>query len=142
MGRKRPREKAEAEIDVGAFADIAFLLIIFFILTTSIVRSTGQEVELPQAQTPENKKVDDKTPTVNLLEDKILFGEDEENMDEISIDALRADLLARNLREAEESERMVVLEVGEDVAYDRYFKTVSMISDVGGIIAIVEEVEE
>ena len=37
---------------------------------------------------------------------------------------------------------MVVLEVGEEVNYDRYFKMVSMISDAGGIIAIVEEVEE
>ncbi len=142
MGRKRTREKAEAEIDVGAFADIAFLLIIFFILTTSIVRSTGRELELPQAQTPENKSVDEKTPTVNLLEDKILFGEDEENMEEITLDELRANLLGRGLKEAEESDRMVVLEVGEEVNYDRYFKMVSMISDAGGIIAIVEEVEE
>ena len=142
MGRKRKREKTEAEIDVGAFADIAFLLIIFFILTTSIVRSTGRELELPQAQTPENKKVDEKTPTVNLLVDQILYGEDEDTMEEITLDGLRATLLSRNLREAEEAERMVVLEVGEEVNYDRYFKMVSMISDVGGIIAIVEEVDE
>ncbi len=142
MGRKRQREKEDAEIDVGAFADIAFLLIIFFILTTSIVRSTGRELELPQAQTPENKSVDEKTPTINLLEDKILFGEDEDNMEEIAFDALRLELLKKNMQEAEEKDRMVVLEVGEEVNYDRYFKMVSMVSDLGGIIALVEETEE
>jgi biopolymer transport protein ExbD len=141
MARCRKREKAEAEIDVGAFADIAFLLIIFFILTTSISRMTGQEVTLPQAQTPQNKQVDDRTPTVNVLEDKILFGESEEKMDEITLEGLRAELVQLDLHTAEETRRMIVLEVAEDVEYDRFFKVVTLIADMGGIVALVEDEE-
>jgi biopolymer transport protein ExbD len=141
MARKRTREKADAEIDVGAFADIAFLLIIFFILTTSISRPTGQEVSLPQAQTPQNKKVDERTPTINVLENKILFGESEDKMQEIQPEALRMELVKRDLHNAEESKRMIVLEVGEEVDYDRFFKIVTMIADSGGIVALVEDVK-
>jgi biopolymer transport protein ExbD len=141
MARKRTREKADAEIDVGAFADIAFLLIIFFILTTSISRPSGQEVSLPQAQTPQNKKVDERTPTINVLENKILFGESEDKMQEIQPEALRMELVKRDLHNAEESKRMIVLEVGEEVDYDRFFKIVTMIADSGGIVALVEDVK-
>jgi biopolymer transport protein ExbD len=141
MARKRTREKADAEIDVGAFADIAFLLIIFFILTTSISRPSGQEVSLPQAQTPQNKQVDERTPTINVLENKILFGESEDKMQEIQPEALRMELVKRDLHNAAESKRMIVLEVGEEVDYDRFFKIVTMIADSGGIVALVEDVK-
>ena len=139
MARLRKKEKADAEIDVGAFADIAFLLIIFFILTTSIMRPTGREVTIPQAQTPQNKQVDDKTPSINVLPDKLLFGMDEASMKDISMDGLRVELAKMNLLEAEDTKRMIVLEVGEDVAYDLYYKVVTMISEAGGIVALVED---
>ena len=102
---------------------------------------TGQEVTLPQAQTPQNKQVDDRTPTVNVLEDKILFGESEEKMDEITLEGLRAELVQLDLHTAEETRRMIVLEVAEDVEYDRFFKVVTLIADMGGIVALVEDEE-
>jgi len=139
MARSKTREKAEAEIDVGAFADIAFLLIIFFILTTSIMRPTGREVLIPQAQTPENKQTDDKTPSVNVLPDKLLFGLDEASMKEITFDGLRDELSKLNLLDAEDTDRMIILEVGDEVEYDRYYKVVVLISEAGGIIALVED---
>jgi len=139
MARRRTRERADADIDVGAFADIAFLLIIFFILTTSFLRPVGQEVSIPQAQTPENREVDERTPTVNLLPDKILFGEEEANMEELSLDELRSRLFAMNLRGAEDKDRMIVLEISEEIDYEGYFQVVTLISDAGGIVAIVEE---
>ncbi|MCC5848399.1 MAG: biopolymer transporter ExbD [Verrucomicrobia bacterium] len=138
MNRRRKREKPDAEIDVGAFADIAFLLIIFFILTTSIMRSTGQEVSLPQAQTPEDRQVDEKTPSVNILADRILFGEDEENMDRVSLEELRSKLFQLNMHDAEDQDRMIIVEVAEEVTYEMYFRVVTLISDAGGIVALVE----
>lgn len=139
MSRIRKREKAEADIDVGAFADIAFLLIIFFILTTSILRTTGQEVNMPQAQTPEDRQVDERTPSVNLTGNIILFGEDEDNMEEVTLEQLRSKLFRMNLHDAEDQERMVVLEISGEVTYDQYFKVVTLISSAGGIVALMEE---
>lgn len=139
MARLRKKKELDVEIDVGAFADIAFLLIIFFILTTSLVKTTGQEVSIPSAQTPPDKQVEDKTPTINLLAEQILFGEDEESMEEIELEKLEMLLLSMDLDTAEDKDRMVVLEVSEDVVYDRYFKVVTLISRAGGIVAMVEE---
>jgi biopolymer transport protein ExbD len=141
MGRLRKKKELDVEVDVGAFADIAFLLIIFFILTTSLTKTTGQQVEIPSAQTPPEKQVDEKTPTINLLADSILFGEDEESMEDIGLEELETILLAKELDKAEETKRMVVLEVAEDVIYDRYFKVVTLISRAGGIVAMVEDSE-
>lgn len=141
MARLRAKKDPNTEIDVGAFADIAFLLIIFFILTTSLVKTTGKEVSIPTAQTPPDKQVEEKTPSINLLENQIMFGEDEESMEEISLEDLKAQLLTRNMHQAEDSDRMVVLEVGTEVIYDRYFEVVTLISEAGGIVAMVEDAE-
>ena len=138
MARLRKREKGEAEIDVGAFADIAFLLIIFFILTTSIIRSTGQEVSIPQAETPEDRQVDDRTPSVNVLSDRLLFGPDEESMERVTLEELRRALFRKEMHDAEDQERMIILEVAEDVTYERYFQVVTLISEAGGIVALME----
>ena len=136
---KRRRKTIEAEIDVGAFADIAFLLIIFFILTTSFVRPLGQEVSIPQTETPENREVDEQTPSVNVTANTIRFGETEDSMEEITLERLRDKLFQMNLMNAENQDRMIVLEVADEVTYERYFQVVTLISDAGGIVAIVEE---
>jgi biopolymer transport protein ExbD len=62
-------------------------------------------------------------------------------MQEIQPEALRMELVKRDLHNAEESKRMIVLEVGEEVDYDRFFKIVTMIADSGGIVALVEDVK-
>ena len=43
------RTKQAADVDLVAFADVAFLLIIFFILTTTFVKNQGQLLEMPSA---------------------------------------------------------------------------------------------
>ncbi len=144
MARLRKKRDLDVDVDVGAFADIAFLLIIFFILTTSLVKTTGQEVSIPTAQTPPEKTKEEKTPTINLLSDKILFGEDEESMEEIEYPKLESILFSMDLTKEgiEASDRMVILEVGGDVKYERYYQVVTLISRAGGIVAMVEEAGE
>ena len=73
MSRRR-RGRADAEIDVTAFSDIAFLLIIFFILTTTFVKPFGHKMEIPAGSSDPAEK-DETVPTVVLRGDKILYGE-------------------------------------------------------------------
>ncbi|MGB9590400.1 MAG: ExbD/TolR family protein, partial [Candidatus Hydrothermia bacterium] len=47
--RKREREE-EAEIPTASMADIAFLLIIFFMVTTVFAREKGLKLLLPERQ--------------------------------------------------------------------------------------------
>lgn len=122
-------------------SDISFLLIIFFILTTTLAKPTGRAVDIPSASPPDQQKqTQDKTPTINVLADRILFaiGQQDGNGTEISMPELKGELIKQAFATRPEKERMVVVEVADDVDWDRYFKVVTMIAETGGIVALVE----
>ncbi|MBQ46430.1 MAG: biopolymer transporter ExbD [Zetaproteobacteria bacterium] len=56
--RKRFKKKAaeEAGIDMTPMLDIVFILLIFFIVTTSFVKESGIDVNRPSAATAEKKE--------------------------------------------------------------------------------------
>lgn len=51
--RKTLRGGSEVSINMGPLIDMVFLLLIFFVVTTSFVRETGIEVQRSQADTAE-----------------------------------------------------------------------------------------
>ena len=54
--RKRSREQEDAAIDMTPMLDIVFIMLIFFIVTTSFVKESGIDVNRPGAQTAERKE--------------------------------------------------------------------------------------
>ncbi|MDH3646716.1 MAG: biopolymer transporter ExbD [Gammaproteobacteria bacterium] len=51
MARKHATIDEETEINVTPMLDVVFIMLIFFIVTTSFVRETGIDVRRPDAQT-------------------------------------------------------------------------------------------
>jgi len=51
MLRKRRKQQEEAGIDLTPMLDIVFIMLIFFIVTTSFIKETGIEVNRPNAAT-------------------------------------------------------------------------------------------
>ncbi len=49
MARKRNRETEEASVDMTPMLDIVFIMLIFFIVTTSFVKEAGIEINRPKA---------------------------------------------------------------------------------------------
>ncbi len=49
MARKPVREAETAEIDITPMMDIVFIMLIFFIVTTSFVKEAGIDVNKPEA---------------------------------------------------------------------------------------------
>jgi biopolymer transport protein ExbD len=49
MARKETREEEEAAIDMTPMLDIVFIMLIFFIVSTSFLKEAGVEVEKPKA---------------------------------------------------------------------------------------------
>ena len=49
MARKQKREEEEATIDMTPMLDIVFIMLIFFIVTTSFVKEAGIQVNKPKA---------------------------------------------------------------------------------------------
>ena len=52
-----PRRKGAPEVNAGSMADIAFLLLIFFLVTTTIETDAGLDRMLPPLEPPENPPV-------------------------------------------------------------------------------------
>jgi len=126
-------------LDLTSFSDIANLLIIFFILTTSMVHPFGRPMEMPSSQKPldQNKKSD--TPTINLLTDRIMFSEGEGKERELTMDELRVELWRRKFNEQDEKHKVVVVETSPEITYERYFQVATAVAGAGGVVALVTE---
>ncbi len=133
MNLKR-REQANSAIDVGSFADIAFLLIIFFILTTTFTKIAGNTIEIPSGSS-EDSEVEQKQIAVTLSAESILYGE---GVKSISIDELRVALAKEKFETREPDAMMVVLETDGAVLYERYFQVVMAINDSGGVLTLID----
>lgn len=55
LGRRPPRQD-EAQVDLTPMLDIVFIMLIFFIVTSSFVRESGVEVNRPQATNVANQQ--------------------------------------------------------------------------------------
>jgi len=53
---KRRRSSDTIELNMGPLIDLVFLLLIFFLVTTTFVKETGLEVHRPTAKTAERKE--------------------------------------------------------------------------------------
>jgi len=128
---------------MGPFADIAFLLIIFFILATSLMQPMGRRIDMPassESQSTEEKK----TLTIELQPGAILFGRSEENLDPVTEDELTLQLAKLELAEKKEQDRIIVVKTGKGVPYRRFFQVMTAVSHAGGMATLLqeEEVEE
>ena len=140
MARKR-KDRPSAEIETGSFSDISFLLIIFFVLTTTLAKPTGRLVEVPSAAPPEQQKSSNEAaqPSVHVLADRYVYSADGKgDGEETTLPALKGELLKLGLAAREPKDRMVVVEVADDVEWDRYFKVVTLVAETGGVVALVE----
>ncbi len=53
--RRRHRQEEDTEINITPMLDIVFIMLIFFIVTTSFVKETGIDVSRPSASTAKQK---------------------------------------------------------------------------------------
>jgi biopolymer transport protein ExbD len=128
-----PKRKRDSTVPTDSLSDIAFLLIIFFILTTSIRRLTGFTTEMPTAQKSQQQQTE-KTPTVSLTQSGIKF-----DSQDVTVAVLREKLAALNLPSKKETDRIVILETNGKVPYQEYFEALAAISGAGGIVGILTE---
>ncbi len=127
------KDKPSGDVDLTAFSDLAFLLIVFFVLTTTFIRPQGVSLAIPSKTTDPENVPQQEIPTVHLTEERVVF----ENRP-TTIEGLRQRLFDMKLPDREEKDRMIILEPSPGVSFERYFIVVTAISRAGGILAIVE----
>jgi biopolymer transport protein ExbD len=139
MSRKsRGQEKKHREgtIPTDSFSDIAFLLIIYFLVATSLVKIKSITADLPSGDKQAQAQTE-KTPTVNLRGGEIFFDDKQ-----VSFQELEARLAALDLPNQEGAKRVILLESTRDTPYGSYFQTLAAISASGGLVALVQEEEK
>ncbi len=130
---KRKKSKEQPTVPTDSVSDIAFLLIIFFILTTSIRKLTGFETDIPAAQQQQQQQ-EEKTPTIKLHDNGLSF-----NDQPMDMAGLRAALLVLKLPSKPEDKRVIVLDAAKGVKYQNYYETMAAISGAGGVVGIMTD---
>ena len=121
-------------IPVDSFSDIAFLLLIYFFLATTLIRMQGFTAQMPAGEKSQTQQKD-KTPIVNIREGQMFL-----NDKPVDLDGLRAGLGELKLDKEEGEDKIVLLESSGKVPYQTYHAVMAAISKAGGIIGLIEEV--
>ena len=133
----RKKQLGQDAIPTTSLADMMFLLLIFFIMTTTLSRVTGFVSEMP-AGSSASQSGGDKTPTVTIQGEEIKV--DEEAM---TLPGLHKRLKGLHLELKAGDARIVMVTASGNVKYQTYFETLAVIQSCSGIVAIVsEEIEE
>jgi biopolymer transport protein ExbD len=89
MGIKRQRavsESAGDDINITPLMDIVFIMLIFFIVTSTFVKEPGVEINRPEAQTAKQRKL--AAILVAVTEDNKIYI----NKDEIPLEAVKTNV--------------------------------------------------
>ncbi|MGL5721489.1 MAG: ExbD/TolR family protein [Brevinema sp.] len=104
----RPTERIQAYISMTPMIDVVFLLLIFFMVTSTYIQTSSLNVDLPKAQTSDTS--DQQNNTLVIYQN----GSIEWNGSSVQWDELA--LLFRNLK-AENPNASIVIQGDQDVPY-------------------------
>ena len=134
MAKRSRQEKKHRSggIPTDSFSDIAFLLIIYFLVATTLVKVKSVTADLPAGE-KSTQSQSDKTPIINLRGNEVFFND--KGMD---IAELNERLAALELGAQEPDKRVIMLESAKGTPYNNYFQALAAISAHDGVVAIVE----
>jgi biopolymer transport protein ExbD len=122
MARKIKREDEDATIDMTPMLDIVFIMLIFFIVTTSFVKEAGIDVQKPKAANASQK------PTANIF---IAVRENGEIwMDKRMVDVERVSANIEKLL-AEQPTDIVIIQADVKAEHGVVVKVMDAIKDAG-----------
>lgn len=133
MARKRFKEEEDAAIDMTPMLDIVFIMLIFFIVTTSFVKEAGIDVSKPEASQAQAK------PSANIF--IAIRANGEVWMDKRMVDVERVGANIERLL-AEQPTDIVVIQADKEAKHGTVVKVMDQIKEAGiDKISIAAEVE-
>lgn len=122
MARKRLREEEEATADMTPMLDIVFIMLIFFIVTTSFVKEAGIDVNRPEASQATQK------PSANIF--IAVRANGEVWMDRRMVDVERVGANLERLL-AEQPTDMVVIQADREARHGVVVEVMDQIKEAG-----------
>ena len=138
MQRERITKKLLAEPAAVATGDIAFNLIVFFLVCASTQPDTGKRQDLPNSE--QTKQVETKSENIELALTRT------RSVVTLNGDPVKTGELPARLRSLLQSkrrpeDRVVVVKSKPDVPYDHWIATTTLIQELGASITIQREEE-
>ncbi|MFC6999997.1 ExbD/TolR family protein [Rufibacter roseus] len=124
----RSKNRVNPDFNMSSMTDIIFLLLIFFMLTSSFVVPTGMPVNLPSSKS--GGKVMQKV-TVSINEDLQV----QVNEKQSSLETLEADL-AQALAGTEEGQGVVLLNVDKAVPVEHFVRAAGIANELKAKVSI------
>lgn len=135
LPRFKHRQLDQNAVPTTSLADMMFLLLIFFIMTTTLTRITGFVTDIPSGAKGQ-AAAQEKTPTVALHDGKITV-----NDHDMSKEEMRKYITELRLDQKTGDAKVVIVSSTGRVGYQDYYETMAMIQTAGGIVAMIQEEE-
>jgi biopolymer transport protein ExbD len=137
MIRRAGLSKLLVEPPTVATGDIAFNLVVFFLVCASVTPDTGRRLDIPNSESREDEKQQSQNIEVALTRTTAMI-----NGDPVK----EADFLPRLTRllaeKRREEDRVVVVKSSKDTSYQQWVKYTLAIEQAGGIITLQMEEEQ
>jgi len=129
------REKPDVVVPVTSMADIAFLLIIFFLLTSSLVKESGLDIDLPQAKEAKEKQLREKNVAIDKR-GQIYF-----NGVPVTAAELKVQLSELLKGAVSEEDKVVSIKGDEKAPFGDVVTVMDVVTGLEGRIVIISETE-
>ncbi len=135
--RTKRATKLLVEPPSTATGDIAFNLIVFFLVCASVQPDSGRRQTLPRSETTSEKKPKSEHVEVDLTRTAVA----------IDGDVVRPDHFVPRLKslltgKIQAEDKVVVVKSERDVPYHHWIKYTTLIEEAGGIITVLREEEQ
>lgn len=128
---KLKRGQVLVDPPASASSDIAFILIIFFLVCASVQPETGLAQSLPKTEAKEEKRDQSKNLEVSITPSSIVLNGSPLQLPEFSRRIAAA--LAEKKREAD---KVVVVKSSPDTPYEQWIRVSQAIDAAGGILTL------
>ena len=134
---KMKRRKLLVEPPTMAAPDIAFILIVFFLVCASVQPETGRKQDIPRSEKSEEPSEQSKNVEVSLSAQSIL-------VDGAIVPSEQLEKKMRQLLAGKESEsdRVVIVKSSDETPYQLWIDATTRIEKAGGIITLQLEQEQ
>ncbi len=139
--KERRRRKLLAEPPASATGDIAFNLIVFFLVCASVQPDSGREQVLPRSEQQQQEQKKTENIEVQLTRDRVFVNGSPMKINDFPANFQGA--LTRALEnKTSQSDRVVVVKSKPETPYSYWITITEMIEQAGGIVTIQREEEQ
>ncbi len=131
------RRKLLVEPPSTAAPDIAFILIIFFLVCASVQPDTGKLQDIPKSESNNESSEQNQNLEVSLTEQTVMV-----NGDLVPLASLTNKVAQSLAGKTKESDRVVIVKSSKETNYQRWITATTAIEAGGGIITIQVEQEQ